>query len=182
MLFFKKIIIKIIRELYSKICSSYNSQYYFYNSISRSVKFCPEFPGIIVLINPKRIFIDENTVLNRNTHINPGNGRVQIGKYCHLGQRLTIYGFNHNFEYPKRIPYDDEKISKEIVINDFVWIGANVTILPGVNIGEGAIIGAGSVVTKDIPDLAIAAGNPAKIIKTRETDYFNKLKSEKKFF
>jgi acetyltransferase-like isoleucine patch superfamily enzyme len=169
----KKMIFKIIYRVYSKICSFYNSQYYNYDSISTSVKFCPDFPGTVVLINPNRVFINESSVLNRNTHINPGNGKVRIGRYCHLGQRLMIYGFNHNFEHPKKIPYDEEKISKDVIISDFVWIGANVTILPGVNIGEGVIIGACSVVTKDIPDLAIAAGNPAKIIKFRDTDYFN---------
>jgi len=180
--FFKIIISKIFFRIYSRICSLYNSQYHNYKDISSSVKFCPEFPGIVILINPNRIFIDENSVLNKNTHINPGNALVKIGRYCHIGQRLTIYGFNHNFERPKSIPYDEVKISKDVIIKDFVWIGANVTILPGVSIGEGAIVGAGSVVTKDIPDFSIAAGNPARVIKTRNSEYFNELRSKNKFF
>ena len=53
---------------------------------------------------------------------------------------------------------------KPVVIEDFVWCGANVTILPGVKIGEGAIVGAGSVVVKDVPKYAVVAGNPARVI------------------
>ena len=162
---FKIIISKILFRVYSRICSLYNSQYHNYKNISSSVKFCPEFPGIVVLINPNRIIIDENSVLNKNTHINPGNALVKIGRYCHIGQKLTIYGFNHNFESPKSIPYDEAKISKDVIVKDFVWIGANVTILPGVSIGEGAIVGAGSVVTKDVESKAVMIGNPAKKIK-----------------
>jgi acetyltransferase-like isoleucine patch superfamily enzyme len=58
-------------------------------------------------------------------------------------------------------------ISKPTKIGDRVWIGANVTILKGVTIGNDAVVGAGSVVTKDVPERAIAVGNPAKVIKYR---------------
>jgi acetyltransferase-like isoleucine patch superfamily enzyme len=66
-------------------------------------------------------------------------------------------------------------------IKDFVWCGNNVTIIPGITIGEGAIIAAGAVVVKDVPDCAIVGGNPAQIIKYRNKEAFYKLKSEKKF-
>jgi acetyltransferase-like isoleucine patch superfamily enzyme len=56
---------------------------------------------------------------------------------------------------------------KKITIEDDVWIGANVTVLKGINIGTGAVVAAGSVVTKDVPNFAIVAGNPAKVIKIR---------------
>ena len=56
-------------------------------------------------------------------------------------------------------------IPKKIVIKDYAWIGSKSVILPGVTIGENAVVGAGSIVTKDVPDNAIVAGNPAKIIK-----------------
>ena len=69
-----------------------------------------------------------------------------------------------------------------MVIEDFVWCGANVTILPGVIIGEGAIVGAGSVVVKDVPKYAVVAGNPAIVLKYRNIEQFEKLKQQGKFF
>ena len=73
---------------------------------------------------------------------------------------------NHNYEGDK-IPYDEKIITKEIVIGDCVWLGNRVTIVGNVNIGDGAIIAAGSVVVKNVPNYAIVGGNPAKIIRYR---------------
>ena len=67
------------------------------------------------------------------------------------------------------------------MIGDCVWFGNKVTVLGGVTIGEGAIIAAGAVVTKDVPPLAIVGGNPAKVIKYRNADHYFKLKAEGKF-
>ena len=62
--------------------------------------------------------------------------------------------------------YVNNLIPKKIVIKDYAWIGSKSVILPGVTIGENAVVGAGSVVTKDVPDNTVVAGNPARIIKT----------------
>lgn len=88
-----------------------------------------------------------------------------------MGPQVFIYTQNHNHDRTD-IPmiaqgYEEEK---PVVIGDDVWIGSRVTILPGVHIGEGAIIGASSVVTKDVPAYSIVGGNPAKVIKSRKTD------------
>lgn len=80
------------------------------------------------------------------------------------------------------VPYDHTYICKSIIIEDFVWLGSRVTILPGVRIGEGAIIQAGAVVSCDIPLYAIAGGNPARVFKYRDVDHFKKLKAAKKIF
>lgn len=109
-------------------------------------------------------------------------GGVEIGRYFHTGRGLTIFSTNHNYDGEVAIPYDAENILKPVKIGDFVWCGANVTIMPGVNIGEGVVIGGGAVVTKDIPDYAVIGGNPAKVIKYRNIDKFLKLKQEGKFF
>jgi acetyltransferase-like isoleucine patch superfamily enzyme len=69
------------------------------------------------------------------------------------------------------------EISKPITVGDNVFIGINTVVLPGVNIGNNVVIGAGSVVAKDIPDNSLAAGNPARVIKTAD-EYFEKLKKE----
>ena len=87
---------------------------------------------------------------------------------------------NHNYE-GDAIPYDSTYIRKDVTIGDCVWFGNRVMIVGGVDIGEGAIIAAGAVVSKDVPPLAIVGGNPAKIIKYRDADHYNKLKAEGKF-
>jgi acetyltransferase-like isoleucine patch superfamily enzyme len=119
--------------------------------------------------------------LKSNTFIECSGG-VKIGKYFHTGRGLTIFSSNHNYNSNSYIPYDEEDILEPVIIQDFVWCGANVTVVPGVNIGEGVIIGAGSVVTKDVPNYAIIGGNPAKILKYRNIEMFNYLKSNNKFY
>ena len=92
-------------------------------------------------------------------------GPVCIGSNVNLAQGITVTALNHNFEdTTKRI--DEQGIStKPVVIGDDVWIGANAVILPGVTIGQHAVIAAGAVVTKDVPDYSLVAGVPAKEIK-----------------
>lgn len=89
---------------------------------------------------------------------------------------------NHNYDKGKAIPYDKTYIKKGIVIEDFVWMGSNVTVLPGVRIGEGAIIQAGAVVSSNIPAYAIAGGNPARVFKYRDVEHFRKLKEEGRYW
>ncbi|MDH4944069.1 acyltransferase [Sulfurimonas sp. C5] len=146
------------------------------------INFVSQGPGNITLGgNVKKFKIDPTSHLKSNTFIECSGG-VTIGKYFHTGRGLTIFSTNHNYENTTRIPYDDVSIDKPVVIKDFVWCGANVTIVPGVIIGEGVVIGAGSVVTKNIPDYAVIGGNPAKIIKFRDIDEFQKLKSSGEFY
>ncbi len=128
----------------------------------------------------KHVFLGNNVNFNDNVFIN-GLGKVSIGNYFHTGVNLTIISTNHNFENATSIPYDKVRNNKPVIIKDFVWCGNNVTIIPGITIGEGAIIAAGSVVVKDVPDYAIVGGNPAKIIRFRNKEEFSKLKTEKKF-
>lgn len=110
------------------------------------------------------------------------SGGVEIGRYFHTGKGLTIFSTNHNYNSDNTIPYDKESTIEPVTIKDFVWLGANVTIVPGVTIGEGVIVGAGAVVTKDVPDCAIVGGNPSQIIKYRDKEKFYALKENKKFF
>lgn len=87
---------------------------------------------------------------------------------------------NHNYE-GTAVPYDKTFIYKNVVIGDNVWFGNRITVTGDITIGEGAIIAAGSVVVKDVPDYAIVGGNPAKVIKYRDIDHYKKLVEEKKF-
>lgn len=86
-----------------------------------------------------------------------------------MGTGVKIYTRNHAFS-DLAIPMCQQGFqeTKPVVIEDDVWIGANVIILRGVHVNKGAIIGAGSIVTKDVPGYAIVAGNPAKTIRYRD--------------
>lgn len=103
-----------------------------------------------------------------------------IGDYFHSGTECMIITENHNYEGDE-IPYDSTYVRKTITIGDCVWFGNRVTVVGNITIGEGAIIAAGSVVTKDVPPLAIVGGNPAKVIKYRDSEHYYRLKSEGKF-
>lgn len=88
---------------------------------------------------------------------------------------------NHNYDEGKCIPYDNTYVYKTVKIGDNVWFGNRVLITGNITIGEGAIIAAGSVVCKDVPDCAIVGGNPARVIKYRNIDHYNELKAKKHF-
>ena len=91
-------------------------------------------------------------------------GTVVFGDHVIIGPNVNIYTASHPFNEAQRSK--GFEYAKPVIIYDHVWIGGNVTILPGVKINQGAIIGAGSVVTHDIPPYVIAAGNPCKVIRS----------------
>lgn len=96
------------------------------------------------------------------------NGGVEIGDRVLLGYRAQVLSANHNIPPGKgRIFGSGHNYSKVKIAND-VWIGANSVILPGVSIGEGAVIAAGSIVTRDVPAFSIVGGVPAALIKSRD--------------
>ena len=128
--------------------------------------------------------VNRNTVLGdyvcfMGMFIN-GGGPVSIGSHFHSGIQCMIITQNHDYDGGEMIPYGTRYIFKEVVIEDYVWFGRRVTILPGTHIGEGAIIQAGAVVHGEIPPYAIAGGNPAKVFKYRDIEQFQKLKAEGK--
>ena len=99
------------------------------------------------------------------------NGKCFIGKCVIMGPECTVYTRNHRFErLDIPIKYQGNSEEMPVVIGDDVWIGYRVTILPGVHIGNGSVIGAGAVVAKDIPPYSIAVGNPIRIVKTRRIE------------
>lgn len=110
-----------------------------------------------------------------------GVGGAKISNYFHSGTNVKIMLGSHDYDNGDRIPYGILYSHKEVVIDDFVWLGDDVTIAGNVHIGEGAIVAIGSVVVKDVPRCAIVGGNPAKVIKYRDIEHFDKLKAEKKY-
>ena len=93
-----------------------------------------------------------------------GRGGITIGDGVFIGPKCNLITINHDPNPNNR----SATYGRPIVIEDNVWIGINSTVLPGVKIGYGAIVGAQSVVTKDVPPMTVVAGNPARIIKTIE--------------
>lgn len=134
-------------------------------------KICQEIFGSFgksTVLSPFRCDYGENVFIGDNSFINFNVSMVDLGKII-IGNRVLIGPGTGLFTAIH--PIDPEiratgvESSKPITIEDKVWIGGNVTILPGVTIGEGSIIGAGSVVTKDIPKMSIALSNPAKVVR-----------------
>ena len=120
------------------------------------------------------------------------NGQVVIGNYCSIANSVSIQEYNHDRErlttyYIFKNIFNDksenENTSKgPIIIGSDVWIGMQSSILSGVQIGNGAIIAANSVVNTDIPDFAIAAGSPAKVLKYRFNDEIIQLLNDIKWW
>lgn len=108
----------------------------------------------------------KNISLGKNVFLNTGCifqdcGGITIGDKTLIGQNVVLSTLNHGFEPENR----NTTYPSPIVIGQNVWIGANATIVPGVTIGDNAIIAAGAVVTKDVPENVVVGGVPAKIIK-----------------
>ncbi len=108
----------------------------------------------------KNITVGKNVFINSSCHFQDQGG-IKIGNNVLIGHSVVIATLNHNQNPQLR----GSMFPKPVKIGNDVWIGSNSTILPGVTINDGAIVGAGSVVTKDVPQNAVVAGNPAQIIK-----------------
>lgn len=125
--------------------------------------------GKNVFIEPDFICeLGSNITIGDNVFINFGciifdMGEVTIGDNAMFGPRVGIYTTNHAFDAEERVA--NVVMSKPIHIGNRVWLSADVKIVQGVTIGDNSIIGAGSVVTKDIPSNVIAAGNPCRVIR-----------------
>ncbi len=99
--------------------------------------------------------------------------RIRIGDNCQMAPNVAIYTAGHPMHPMSR--NSAYEYGKEVTIGDNVWIGDNTVICPGVHVGDNVVIGAGSVVTKDIPDWSMAAGNPCKVIRKITGDDRQKL-------
>lgn len=129
------------------------------------------------IVPPLRVMVGAYTSIGEGTYMNVGttlidDAPVTIGKRVMFGPNVTICTTGHAISPKHR---GDGMYSFPITIKDGAWLGANVVVMPGVTIGENSVIGAGSVVTKDIPDNVVAFGTPCRVfreINERDDEYY----------
>lgn len=115
--------------------------------------------------NGSRLKIGDRSQLGQNSRF---HGLISIGEDVVMGPDVVMMATTHEInDTESTIRSQGEGEEKEITIGDDVWIGTRAIILPGVSIGSHSVVGAGSIVTKSIPEYSIVGGNPAKIIKSR---------------
>jgi maltose O-acetyltransferase len=137
--------------------------------------------GRNVFINrPDRVVLKDRCAIQSGTIINSYGG-LYVGENTGVGYYCVIFTGVHRYRKAKSIPFDSVAELKPVIIREFVWIGSHVKILPGIEIGEGAIIGMGAVITKNVPPLAIVLGNPAEIVGYRSKEHYYKCKEEKAY-
>jgi acetyltransferase-like isoleucine patch superfamily enzyme len=123
-------------------------------------------------ITGRRTSIGSHTTINRRCYLD-GRGGLRIGNNVSISPEVYLLSLTHDFQDP-----EFPSVPKEVVIEDYVWIGARAMLLPGVKLSQGCVVGAGAVVTKDVPPYTIVAGVPANKIGERsrnldyETSYF----------
>ena len=123
-------------------------------------------PPIYANFGGKNVFIGNNFYSNSNLTL-VDDGKIEIGDNVMIGPNVTICTAMHSLNANDRLDKNNQ-YNEGVVIGNNVWICAKVTILPGVKIGDNSVIGAGSVVTKDVPANVLAFGNPCKVIKSLE--------------
>jgi len=126
-------------------------------------------PNVWITVGPAAaVTIGGGTFLNQGVMV-AAVDRVEIGAHCMFANGSFITDGNHRFDDPERpVPWQGFSSKGPTIIGDNVWAGANVVITSGVTVGERCVIGANSVVTEDLPPFSIAAGAPAKVIRTIE--------------
>lgn len=140
-------------------------------------KILKDNPEGLEIMSPFVVDYGVNIKFGRNVFVNHycyfmDGAPITIGNHVFIGPSVGFYTANHPLAYPERNAGLEK--AEPITVGDNCWFGANVTVLPGVNIGAGSVIAAGSVVSKDVPANSLVAGVPAKVI--REIDQTQGLK------
>lgn len=147
--------------------------------VGKNVHFCPNYS----ISTPQNMRVGSNIWVGEYFFAK-AEGGISIGSGTILSRKVEIWTSNHNYDSTdvQMIPYDKRMIFKPVDIGENVWVGTHVLFLPGVKIGEGAVIGAGTIVTRDVPACAVVGGNPAKILKYRNRDKYYELKKQGKVY
>ncbi|WCO02525.1 sulfotransferase [Psychroserpens ponticola] len=132
-----------------------------------------------IFSKPSKVIIGNNVHIGNNFFAKSEGGLV-IGNNTHISRNVTIYTENHNYT-GKALPYDNTTNYKPVIIKENVWIGMNVSIVPGVEIGEGAIIGIGSVVNRNIEPFEIVGSPKINTLKLRDIEHYKSLNDNKHY-
>jgi len=130
-----------------------------------SVHYSARIVSSVKFIGAFDLFVGEDTFIGHDVFVAGGNCMISIGNACDLAPRVNLVAGSHEIDMAGAHSAG-KGYSRDIIIEDGVWIGASVTVLGGVRIGRKSVIAAGSTVTHDIPPYAIAAGIPCRVIKT----------------
>ncbi|MEW1980495.1 DapH/DapD/GlmU-related protein [Citricoccus sp. NPDC079358] len=124
-------------------------------------------PETVMLFPPFRTDFGKNTVLGERVFLNSGcafqdQGGITIGDGCQIGHNTVIATLNHALDPMHRLDMEPAPV----VLGTNVWVGSNATILPGVTIGDNAVVAAAAVVTKDVPADSVVLGSPARVVRS----------------
>lgn len=126
------------------------------------------YPSCVIRIERGHMVTGEDVSFGPACQIYEPRGGLEIGNNCMIGGGTSISGVNHGYEQTDIPMRNQPPIVQPVIIEDDVWIGMGVKLLPGVRIGTGSIIGAGSVVTRSIPSYSVAMGVPCKVVGQRK--------------
>jgi acetyltransferase-like isoleucine patch superfamily enzyme len=122
-----------------------------------------DFESRMMIRNPQNVSIGDGCSFSALVALD-AHDRVTIGDNCMFALRVTVATATHDYT---RTPMNSWTTTKPVVIGNDVWLGVGATIMPGVTVGDGAVIGAHALVTKDVPPRAIVVGVPARVVKYR---------------
>ncbi len=134
------------------------------------------------LVAPESISIGDYVRIGPDCHLD-GTGGITIGDGTIFGPQVSILTASHNYDQSELMPYDNTEILRSVTVGRGVWCGRQTLIVPGVVIGDGAVIAAGAVVTRNVAAGAVVGGNPAKEIKVRsDLEAMSKAIEESRFY
>lgn len=164
---------KVIGRIMNSLIGIRNN--YVREQIKSQLKHCGKgvWIGNDNIMTPSTISMGDYSKIGNRCVIQSTHGEIKFGISTRLGDGVNIHGGNHVYNGVGNLIVENKKelgSDKPVILGNDIWIGANAIILAGVNIGDGCVIGAGSIVTKDIPPYSIAVGVPAKVVGKRFTD------------
>ena len=176
----KSIIKVVFRALNFFYKNGFAVIHYFWEEHTKSrLGYCGEgvrLVGFSKFVQPSQIKLGNNVFIGGNAWFRAGGG-IEIGDNTQISRNCAIFAASHNYK-GKCLPYDDTLITKPVRIGRNVWIGMSVNIIPGITIGDGAIVALGTTVVKDVPALAIVGGAEQRVLGYRDKAHYESLDSQ----
>lgn len=156
----------LLRKIIGIVLRFKNYIYYYFISVifrirGAEIGKCTSISMSTKIKEPNSFIVGQSTLINNA--VLDARGGLNIGSHCIINERTEIITATHDYDSPMW-----ETIKKSVVIEDYVWLATGCKILPGVKVGYGSVVGAGSIVTRDIPPMSICVGVPAKVVGNRK--------------